>query len=294
MKSSARIWTLLGLIISGLGFLGIIGLLYFRPPELPIQTLVWALIGLGFSLVMMDILGFELFRHKPVSPPPASFSVWRILVLVYVLIPIVLVFPIWLVALGLGVDSFFTPVFDIKQLFSLPAPWLWLIQGGILFLLLLPVFPLLREKENPLEKPFTSARGAVLLGWMTALMTLYGVHLKIRLLGFESPSPSIPAGIQAWVAGILAVIILPISEELFFRKYLYQSLQVRFSPSQALWLTAGIFALVQGRPLLFLPALLFSALLQWLTNATGDLRGAMLAHAFANLLAMVINWTLIL
>ncbi|WP_298006143.1 CPBP family intramembrane glutamic endopeptidase [Anaerolinea sp.] len=294
MKLSTRFWTLLGFTISGLVFLSLSGLLYLRPPDLSLQSLVWALIGLGFSLVMMGILGFELLRRRTVLQTSSSLSAWRVLLLVYVLTPLVLVFPVWLVALGMGVTRFPAAILDIRQVFSLPTPWVWLIQGSLLFLLMLPTLLPLREQGIDVRKPFPSARIAILLGWMMALMTLFCYHLAIRVIGFEPALLPTPEGIQAWAAGILGVIILPISEQLFFRKYLYGALVERFSPSRALWMTAVIFALVQGRPALFLPAFLFSALLQWLINATGDLRMAILAHAFTNLLALVVNWALLL
>lgn len=294
MKPSARVWLILGLILSAVKFTVLSVMLYYiRPAGLFSQRVVWALIGLGFSLLLMSVLAVELLRRKPAEPqsfPP----VWRIFLMIYVLTPVVLVFPVWIVAIGLGIFQTLPTFFSPQQILALPAPWVWIIQGSLLFLFMLPQILPVRQWFSPISQPLLTLGASFLLGWMLALMSLFGYHLSARLLGVNPGVIPAPENIQKWVAGFLGVLILPISEQLFFRKYLFQALTLRLSPIQAGGASALLFALVQGRPLLFLPALIFSLLLQWLTRSFSDPRVALLTHAFANVFLMILNWNLIL
>lgn len=293
MKLSVRFFILLGLILSVFVFAGLSLMLYFQPRDFVSQRLVWALIGLGLSLLSMGVLAVELLKRRPTATP-SLFSPWRIFLLVYLVTPVVLVFPLWVVTLGLGIAAPSLSNINRQQVFSLPAPWVWLIQGGILFLLLLPKIIPLRQWKFPFQKPFLYLGVSLILGWMLALISLYGYHLEVRLFGID-PVVLFPINRTShWLAGILMIFILPVSEQLFFRKFLFQALSERFSSQKAVWLSAFLFAVVQGRPLLFLPALIFSLVLQWWTDTSGDLRTAILTHAIANAFILAMNWTLVL
>lgn len=294
MKSAYRLIIVTGLALSILSFAGISLILYIKPADLFSQRLVLALIGLGTSLLLMGILAVEMLNQKKVASEVFHFSVWRVFILVYVFVPVVLVVPVWMVAMGMGVTSGIHLFFDRHQFFSLPEPWVWLVQGSILFLLLLPKILPLRQWFTPFQKPIQVLGISLLSGWMIALITLFSYHLGLRVVGVEANVLLAPVGIQRAVAGILMIGVLPISEQLFFRKYLIQALSSQYSTRQATWITAFLFALVQGRPLLFLPAILFSLFFQRLVDLTGDVRIAIIAHAVVNAFAWILNWALAL
>jgi membrane protease YdiL (CAAX protease family) len=92
-----------------------------------------------------------------------------------------------------------------------------------------------------------------------------------------------------------------LSEELFFRKMLPEtmlSIAPKLNSAQnqiLLWvISATIFASVQIRPLLWLPAFFLGIGLSALAEHTGRLRECILAHALFNLLALALNWAVIL
>jgi membrane protease YdiL (CAAX protease family) len=217
-----------------------------------------------------------------------------ILILVYILPVLALIVPLRLAALFLpSADVWENP----QNWLRLGPPWLLLIQGGLLAAALLP-----RGLQMIL-----SIRKQI--QWIPALVTGTGVWLlcafTLSLLARGSglvvqPEPLPTPGLLAVVL-VSALLILPLGEELFFRKILPESIRA-ISPRLPflerrvpLWaVSAAIFATLQARPLIWLPAFFLSLGLSALAEHTGRLRECVLAHAVFNLLALGLNWAAIL
>ncbi|MGI9557969.1 MAG: CPBP family intramembrane glutamic endopeptidase [Solirubrobacterales bacterium] len=93
------------------------------------------------------------------------------------------------------------------------------------------------------------------------------------------------------IAGILIVVLAPLSEEIFFRGFMFAGLRRRMT----LWPAAAISAVIWGALHLTggnlgVAALLtvFGLLLAWLYEHTGSLWPPIIAHAFNNALAFTV------
>jgi uncharacterized protein len=84
--------------------------------------------------------------------------------------------------------------------------------------------------------------------------------------------------------GLLVVIAAPISEEVFFRGFLFGGLRGRMSFWPAAVISGLLFGLVHlpGGPLQVPPLVVFGVLLAWLYERTGSLGPPILMHAIQN------------
>lgn len=107
------------------------------------------------------------------------------------------------------------------------------------------------------------------------------------LLYFNGPAP--PEGRLMLV--LLACVLGPIGEELFFRGYIYRFVDLRFGPTPALWVTSVWFGIMHGLEYA-LPLTLMGFLFGHLRRRTGGLAAPILAHMLHNSLtvACVLLW----
>jgi uncharacterized protein len=84
--------------------------------------------------------------------------------------------------------------------------------------------------------------------------------------------------------GILVVLAAPVSEEIFFRGFLFGGLRGRMSFWPAAVISGLLFGLVHlpGGPLQVPPLVVFGVLLAWLYERTGSLGPPILMHAIQN------------
>jgi membrane protease YdiL (CAAX protease family) len=218
-----------------------------------------------------------------------------ILILVYIL-------PVLALAIPLRLAAFFLPSADVREStqnwLRLGPPWLLLIQGGLLTAALLPSG--LRKLAPSGGKPLQWIP-ALLAGIGLWLLSSFTLNLIAHNAGFVAQPEPLPAlGLFA-AAVVSALVILPLGEEFFFRKVLPESILaiipqpvLREYPILLWAISAAIFATLQARPLLWIPAFFLSLGLSALAQHTGRLRECILAHAVFNLLALVLNWATIL
>jgi membrane protease YdiL (CAAX protease family) len=123
---------------------------------------------------------------------------------------------------------------------------------------------------------------------MTVTGGVYGTLL--RLAGIELPDVAqtlrelIPSStvLVAWGA-----LVVPVAEELYFRGYLLDGARARLGLRAAVALTAVVFALVHGVPIL-IPAYLGFAWLLWIARErSGGLLAPVIAHALNNLVGLL-------
>ena len=81
---------------------------------------------------------------------------------------------------------------------------------------------------------------------------------------------------------LLAVVIGPLAEELFFRGFLYRWLRIRIGVRRALALSALLFALLHMDAVAFVPILGLGLLFGWVYEQTGSLAAPIAIHVFHN------------
>lgn len=86
---------------------------------------------------------------------------------------------------------------------------------------------------------------------------------------------------MAWLFVFGTVVAAPVAEEVVFRGYLQPALRTALGPGRAVAATAVVFGLVHPLPLA-LPAALLGAGFGWLSQRSGSLLPAVLAHAAHN------------
>ena len=144
--------------------------------------------------------------------------------------------------------------------------------------------------RRPFRSPFGIAAAAYVgyLVFAVVYSTLIHPHQKdiTRDLGFGH------GAVGTIAAGLLIVIAAPVSEELFFRGFIFGGLRRRLSFPVAGLISAGIFGLFHytgAGSLAVLPQLAFLGLaLSWVYEETGSIYPTMAIHALNNAFAFVL------
>jgi len=182
------------------------------------------------------------------------------------------------------------------QLLILGQPWLYVWQ--VLALLLATPLPRVRSL---LVQGWVSLRdqgmGFLLglgLGGLTALAyALLLAGFESRWPGASALIPDLPPPILGLWLGI-GVILAPWVEEHFFRAALLDAMAARWGRSRAVVLSAALFALGQGRPLLLLPVFGLGLALGGLRLRRGTWHAAAWAHMGINLALGGLAWYLLI
>lgn len=176
------------------------------------------------------------------------------------------------------------------------APWFTLWNG--LFLAGYALVTRRSEVSARLSFGLAALRRA---GWLVPLGFAAGLGLflmtafivSIQMRAAVLPSPEYPPLLKALVV-FAGLIMAPWAIESFFRRDLTGSLRARLGDKRASLAAAVLYAAVQFRILLFLPAFLLGFALAELTRRSGRLLPAVLAHALFNLLALALGWWFLL
>lgn len=88
---------------------------------------------------------------------------------------------------------------------------------------------------------------------------------------------------------VLACVIGPIAEELFFRGVLFGALRQRFTRVAAILLSGAVFSLVHTNLIGFLPIMLLGCLLAYLYERTGSLASPLSVHIIHNTFLMSLS-----
>ncbi len=136
--------------------------------------------------------------------------------------------------------------------------------------------------------------GAVVLGMLAGLMFIPWevVWMELSQLLLENPQAQplveelqktdMPL-VEKAVAGVLAVFIAPLAEEMIFRGILYPTIKQAGWPRTAWWATSLFFGAVHFNLIAFVPLTVLSLLLIYVYEKTGSLWASITAHSFFNL-----------
>ena len=102
-----------------------------------------------------------------------------------------------------------------------------------------------------------------------------------------SPTPFVEAGSEYLIGlAILAVVVAPIAEELFFRAFVFGGLVGRLGFWWAAGISSLLFMAAHLEPLRFPPLFILGLLLAWLYHRNKSLWSPMLVHFLNNALAV--------
>lgn len=128
----------------------------------------------------------------------------------------------------------------------------------------------------------------LLQGLMAKLLTVQGAAPKVQEM--VKVIKSTVNFDQQLFYGVVAIILAPVIEELFFRGILYPAIKSRGYPKAALFGTSLLFALVHSNMLTFIPLTVLALVLIGLYEWTGNLLAPILLHSGFN----AINFCLLL
>ena len=122
---------------------------------------------------------------------------------------------------------------------------------------------------------------------------LYAVLVKFSGLEILLP-PEIPPGIVFPGPGIVLTFLAlalwtPLTEEIFFRGFIFAGLSSRWGVTGAMLISAAIFSVFHISPGVLVPIFITGLLLAWLYRQTGSLWACIAAHAGQNTAALVVT-----
>jgi len=166
-----------------------------------------------------------------------------------------------------------------------PFLGLALLQGLSLALLLLLLSRYYKSPESPTG--LTASLGWIGQGYSMAFVGVFLIEEVQRYLGFTLPTPPVlsllnkPGNVLLF--SFLVVVLVPLYEELIFRRWLLGGLQPYLGPAGALWASSALFALAHAS-LLSLPALLLLGwVFGWTYLKSGSLLAVVVLHGLWNL-----------
>ena len=143
-------------------------------------------------------------------------------------------------------------------------------------------------------------RGDVGAGILTALLGLVVAQVTTQIVTsiFEGTTghpikqpeqlpPGLHGGGQLVVAGIAVILVAPFAEELFFRGFLYQAFRRWRGVTQGILLSAAVFAISHGAPLLIVGIFPLGIVLAYMFERRGSLGATITAHMTYNLIGFI-------
>lgn len=235
---------------------------------LTLAMLVTIAFGAGFLLALLSPQSIRTLERALLNIDRNDPLVWAVVILVLLVQNVALVATAIVYVVGkhgVGLDK-------------MGLNWDWqavrkgVLWGGLAFLV------------TPLVELFS----------MGMLRLMLGASAFRQLMDWEKQTVALDAFLESLQPGAVALafvivvaVAAPIGEELFFRGFVFNLLRNRLNMASAVWLSAGLFALLHVSVKNFLPILLIGALLAWLYARTGSLWSSVVMHGTFNLLSAV-------
>ncbi len=264
---------------------------------LPAETRLGALAFAAALCLLAGIgsLGWLLSWRRGVSPRfGMALPPWALILLAYGLPLALLLLPEWTISLSRPAASGWKSLLGAAGL-STGQPWLFLWQAVVLTgYQLTTLFSVNARQNTPLEAwtiVFSLLAGLGL--WLVSVYLFGLLTAQLSILSTGSLTPPLPP-LLAIPFGLTAVLLAPWAEESFWRGELFQRWVKPMGVYGSSLATAALFAALQFRPLLFLPAFLLGLGLALLTYHTQRLYPAVLAHMLFNALMLLLGWNRVL
>lgn len=202
---------------------------------------------------------------------------------------------------GLGISELLSEFFDLLASEGLLTPWLTMVFVGMLlgegaFVLGAWQFSVFKYKVGWSAlgfRSFNMRKGLLLAGGVVLAGLLMSVLYDLLMSQFGEESSSLILDFTDTALGlatitILAVVLAPFAEEIFFRGFLFTGIGNRYGYGWGAVFSALIFAIAHlMQPGAFLPIFLLGLLLAWLYTKTGSIWACIITHSVYNSLALV-------
>ena len=197
-----------------------------------------------------------------------------------------------------GLEQFLTSADFLQRLVIAGLVASIALQGGILFTAWLFSVSKYRCGWRALGfRSFNRKRALLLVLVVLGIGVLVNVlyELLIVYLGMEPP-PAVPpeftqGGFSLVMLSLLAVLVAPFAEEIFFRGFIFSGIGNRYGYGWGAILSALIFALVHVLTLwqlgVMVPIFLLGLLLAWLYMRTGSIWPCIFTHFAYNTIALL-------
>ncbi|NPV28000.1 MAG: CPBP family intramembrane metalloprotease [Firmicutes bacterium] len=148
--------------------------------------------------------------------------------------------------------------------------------------------------------PWPRALWLGFLGGISLFSLMFVGASLISLVYPEVPAPQpfaeIVMRVKNWreliIPLLVGSVLAPVSEEMYFRGFVYPYLRSRLGVRMALWLSAMFFSVLHLDVVRFIPLMLGGFGLAWLYERTGSLYPSVVAHGVWNgVMTFIIFWS---
>jgi len=171
---------------------------------------------------------------------------------------------------------------------GLGMPWLYFWQNIILLIILLRE----RDHHTPTKLDHRLFIFSLFLGLGVGICSAFVIGLmdSISLVSYRAP--------QLYPISYILIIfvslsVAPLASEIVFRKRLLDRWQPSLGFIKAMLASSTVYAILQLRPLVMLPAFILGCCLCWLYWYTKKLIYPIMAHLVFNILMLVLGWWLV-
>ncbi len=249
-----------------------------------------SLLVLGFSVGGLGYVLRRVLRGGHLNPVVITLALaYGLPALVYLLLSGVLYRQFQPISTALQALSFFPGFFPGQ-------PWMYLLPVLILAFLGNPA--VLPQPAEPVWR-LPSLGFSLLIGALLGLAAAFAYSLLAGMVESSSAaqalarSDELPLLVRLMTL-LVSLAVAPWALERFFRGELLARWQPVIGRSAAVLATAALYASLQFRPLVWLPAFLVGLGLAGLVLRTGRLRDAVVAHAAVNLVLFFLGWYLVI
>ncbi|MEE8104438.1 MAG: type II CAAX endopeptidase family protein [Planctomycetota bacterium] len=186
------------------------------------------------------------------------------------------------------------PLVEVRPANYVFNAWTIVLLAGVVLAVILFAWALVHYGWRRIARPMGTPVQHVSYGllWLLAALPLvYGCALLLQQFEVEQEQDLVRMLREpGWpMIAIYAIVIAPIMEELAFRGFLYAALRQWVGRRQAIVFSALFFGIVhvQGSYAAVAPLTILGLVLALLTERTGSLRPAMIAHGAFNLLTVL-------
>ena len=262
------------------------GVLYSlnQSSQLSIEWRLFLILTAALLSLWIGLGGISLILKRQGRSLDAALTIVITLVLAYLIPAVIFVLPDWLLT--------FTAKIPSAARLAAGQPWFYLWQA-----LTLAGSGIIRTpgRLNRCTSEQPAFHWQLTISLLTGLAAwLIGAFLYALLSTPFSVRPDPPSDIlQVALLGV-SVLIAPWAEERFFRGEILPKWGQSLGRTKAIVFSSALFATVQLRPLLWLPAFVVGLALAELALRTRRLIYPILAHALINLLFFLLGWYLVI
>jgi membrane protease YdiL (CAAX protease family) len=252
--------------------------------QLTVEWRLFLMLTAALLSLWIGLGGISLILKRQGRTLDGTIHIIITLVLAYLIPAVIFVIPDWLIPFAA----------DMPPINRLAAgqPWFYLWQAlaltGSGFIRIPGRLTHPAANQPAFHWQLTISLLTGLTAWLIAAF-LYA------LLSSPFPArPAPPSDILLAALFIVSVLIAPWAEERFFRGEILPKWEASLGRTRAILFSAALFATVQLRPLMWLPAFVVGLALAELALRTRRLIYPILAHALINLLFFLLGWYLVI